>query len=67
MVGEDKVSFHVHKATICQKSVFFDTACNSEHWREAKDKVVPLPLVEPALFKAYVHWLYTGKLLPEVH
>lgn len=67
LVGKDKTPFTVYKDTICEKSKFFDKACSTDHWREGQEKLVPLPDVEPGVFKTYLHWTMIGNLLAEVH
>jgi hypothetical protein len=44
---------------ICASSKFFKAAC-SERWIEGRAKKVSLPEVEPAIFRSYVAWLYSG-------
>jgi hypothetical protein len=67
LVDEDEVELTVHKATICEKSKFFEAAVSSDRWKEGKEKVVRLPEVDSDEFRAYIHWVYTGKFLPEIH
>jgi hypothetical protein len=59
LVGDKKQLFTVYKDVICASSKFFKAAC-SERWIEGKEKKVSLPEVEPALFRSYVAWLYSG-------
>lgn len=66
LVGENEQQFIVHKNTICDKSKFFEAACSSGRWKEGKEKLVRLPEVDPEAFRVYVHWVYTGKVSPEV-
>lgn len=67
LVGEQEHRFQVHKDTICEKSKFFEAAVSSDRWREGKEKLVRLPDISPDIFRCYVHWVYTGHLLPGVH
>jgi hypothetical protein len=57
-------TFSVHKDIICAKSKFFKTAFmnTNGNWRETEEKLMPLPDVDPELFRTYVNWLYTGKI-----
>lgn len=59
LVGDKKQLFTVYKDVICASSKFFKAAC-SERWIEGKEKKISLPEVEPALFRSYVAWLYSG-------
>jgi hypothetical protein len=62
LVGTAQTPFSVHKHTICSKSKFFQTTCSSKQWLESEEKSVALPHIEPEIFKAYVHWMYTKTL-----
>jgi hypothetical protein len=48
----------VHEDPICHKSPFFKAAC-SHDWKEGQEKLVKLPTIEPIVFEAYIHWVYT--------
>lgn len=53
--------FTVHKDFICNKSLFFKTAC-SKDWKEAHERVVSLPETALAMFAAYLDWGYVGNV-----
>ncbi|KAI4248511.1 MAG: hypothetical protein L6R40_001073 [Gallowayella cf. fulva] len=60
LVGPDRERFSIHKRLICQYP-FFKTAYDGG-FRESADSVVELPEHDPAIFRFFVYWLYTGKL-----
>lgn len=66
LVGEDEEKFSVHKDSICEKSKFLSAAVSSGRWREGKKKLVRLPDIRSDKFRLYVHWVYTGEVVPEV-
>lgn len=57
----DSQQFTVHRDLVCANSKFFKAAC-SKLWAEGKEKVVRLPDVKVDAFKAYVVWIYSGKV-----
>jgi hypothetical protein len=67
LVGPNKTKFTAFRDHICERSKFFEAACAPGRWREGEEKSVPLPDVEPCVFKTYLHWTMTGQLLPEIH
>lgn len=57
--------FTVHKSFAVKSSRLLRAALNPDHgWKEAHDKRVPLPEVEPVDFEWYLEWVYTGHLTP---
>lgn len=46
-----------------KSSKFLQAALNND-WKEAREKRVPLPEVNPIDFEAYLEWLYTSQLTP---
>ncbi|KAF2177423.1 hypothetical protein K469DRAFT_677454 [Zopfia rhizophila CBS 207.26] len=60
---EDKESFHVHEALICDRSEFFRNAMKPE-WASTRPapRVIELPDDDMAAFDLYVQWLYSKKL-----
>lgn len=58
---EGQQRFTVHKHLICASSKFFNAAC-SKLWLEGKEKLVRLPEVKVETFRAYVVWVYAGKI-----
>lgn len=61
LVSSDEQRFTLHQDAVCAKSKFFKAAC-SKRWREGQEKVVRLPEVEAATFKAYCSWIYSGEI-----
>lgn len=59
-VGPEKECFGVHKTFVCGQSDFFKAALTG-HFKEA-DGTIALPEQDPATFKYFVYWLYTGSL-----
>lgn len=65
-MGSEEAKSVVHKHILCRSSEFFQAAYRGE-WREAIDKVVRLPEVDPDTFDLYLGWLYTKQIdLPSV-
>ncbi|GAB7324321.1 hypothetical protein MBLNU13_g08281t1 [Cladosporium sp. NU13] len=62
----DTQQFRVHKDRICETSNFFKAAVTTERWLEGRTKVVKLPDFTPRAVQAYIHWVYSDKVLPEV-
>ena len=54
-------TFYVHEASIKSRSSFFEKASSGE-WEEAQERRVALKEDDPETFKAYLHWVYTGKI-----
>lgn len=69
VVGKKKEEqrFLVHKDVICGKSKFFEAAVSTKRWREGQEKLVRLPECKPRAFQAYMHWLHSGSVVPEVY
>ncbi|OCL05222.1 hypothetical protein AOQ84DRAFT_441594 [Glonium stellatum] len=57
----DRTDFSVHEDLICGRSRFFANAMRHD-WKEAEDRVVPLPDDLPSTFAVYRTWLYSGLL-----
>jgi len=57
----------VHRDTISEKSKFFEAATSSDRWREGSEKLIRLPEVRVAPFRAYIHWVYTGNIVAEIY
>ena len=60
-VGPQGMRLDLHKEYICSKSDFSKAAC-SGNFKEA-DGVIKLPEQDPGIFKHFVHWLYSGRLV----
>lgn len=58
---ESPTVFYVHETLVRASSEFFDKAMGSD-WKEATERVMRLPDDDPAVFRLYMHWLYTGTL-----
>ena len=67
LVGPDEFPFKVHRTTICERSKFFNAAVSTKRWTEGQENIVRLPEGSAAKFQMDVHWVYTGKLVPEVY
>ncbi|KAF6241679.1 hypothetical protein HO173_000390 [Letharia columbiana] len=61
LVGPVKQRFEIHKRLICSRSDFFKAAFTG-NFKEADDGTLTLPEEDPATFKYFVYWLYTGSL-----
>ena len=55
------MKYNVQKAFLTYYSGYFSKALNGT-WKEARDKVVRLPDIEPAIFNLFIEWLYTQNL-----
>lgn len=60
LVGPEKDYFAIHKTLVCGQSDFFKAALTG-NFKEA-DGTIALPERDPATFKYFVYWLYTGSL-----
>ncbi|KAL8806813.1 MAG: hypothetical protein Q9182_001073 [Xanthomendoza sp. 2 TL-2023] len=60
LVGEENERFTIHKRLLCQFP-FFKTAYEGG-FKESAASTVKLPEHDPAIFRFFVYWLYTGKL-----
>lgn len=56
--------FSIHKDLLCHYSGYF-RGCFSGKFKEADEKEVTLSEVEPSIFRIFLHWLYTQKILFE--
>jgi hypothetical protein len=63
-VGTTKQEFYVHEELLRASSKFFDTALKKE-WKEGQEAAVDLRDVEPDQFRAWVKFLYTGRIFVE--
>lgn len=61
LVGPKKQRFEIHKGLVCSRSDFFKAAFTGA-FKEANDGTLTLPEHDPATFKYFVSWLYTGSL-----
>ncbi|KAK4547282.1 hypothetical protein LTR36_000937 [Oleoguttula mirabilis] len=60
-VGCEDLGFCVHENLIRSHSGFFEAALSKE-WAENVERLVKLPEDRPEVFKAYVQWLYSGRI-----
>ncbi|KAH8625825.1 hypothetical protein IG631_19704 [Alternaria alternata] len=60
-VGPNRRKYHVQKAFLTHYSEYFSKALNGA-WKEAKDKIIRLTDIEPAIFGLFIEWLYTQNL-----
>ncbi|KAI4948197.1 hypothetical protein J4E91_006191 [Alternaria rosae] len=59
--GLGKLKFFVHEELLRASSEFFNNALKKE-WKEGKEKVINLPEVHSDFFRAWVKFLYTGRV-----
>ncbi|KAL8848747.1 MAG: hypothetical protein Q9221_006218 [Calogaya cf. arnoldii] len=59
-VGPDNERFSLHKRLVCQFR-FFEAAFKGS-FQESAAGTLKLPEHDPAIFRFFVYWLYTGKL-----
>lgn len=59
VVGELKISFHVHEAILCKVSPVFKAAFTST-FKEGLERKMTLPDDDADLFNLLVEWLYAG-------
>jgi hypothetical protein len=57
VVGEAACDFFAHEGLICPRSDFFHKAMNGP-WKEAGERMVPLPEDEVEIFSLYLDLLY---------
>ncbi|KAF2441470.1 hypothetical protein P171DRAFT_446355 [Karstenula rhodostoma CBS 690.94] len=62
-IGPELKDYQVHKPLIMHHSEFFRAAFASENFKEGVSGEVTLEDVNPAVFEAFIDWLYTQKLL----
>jgi hypothetical protein len=60
-VGHEHQKYRIYKDLISYYSEYFRNALK-EPWREAEDRVVELPDIEPQVFDIFVDWLYSQKV-----
>jgi hypothetical protein len=58
---EEAERISIHESIIKPKSPFVQMALSKE-WKEAKERIIPLPDDDPEIFKIYQHWLYFGQI-----
>lgn len=61
LVGPEETKFILPETIVCRESKFFQCACNGE-WKEAAEKTVKLPEVQPHSFGVFFGWLNTEEL-----
>jgi len=59
--GEEMRKFYTYKGLLAHYSTYFKAALKDE-WREGASKTVELKEDNPEVFKAFFHWIHTGKL-----
>ena len=60
-VGKTKQAFYVHETLLRDSSDFFNNALKKE-WKEGQEAAVDLPDAQPDDFRAWVKFLYTGRV-----
>ncbi|KAH0386697.1 hypothetical protein KCU92_g2457, partial [Aureobasidium melanogenum] len=63
-VGPDRQEFCIHKELLCSKSTYFAKALSGQ-FLEAQTRIVELEDIHVVLFRVFVAWLYTDKLVYE--
>lgn len=58
--------FAVHETLLQSHSAFFCGALR-EPWKEAQDHIISMPEDDPLVVNIYVQYLYTGKILGNIH
>ena len=61
-VGTCEKNFFVHEEVIRASSAFLKAALSKE-WKDCGERSLKLPEADENAFKAYVQWLYTGRVL----
>ena len=67
-VGEDRMSFAIHRGLLCRASSFFKEQLSTSETTEGEivAHVVELKDEDPEIFRRFHTWLYSGKLTLEV-
>ncbi|KAF1955497.1 hypothetical protein CC80DRAFT_474241 [Byssothecium circinans] len=60
-VGPENQKFHVYTKLLTSYSDYFAKTLSGD-WKEAQDRTVQLPDIEPRVFELFIDWLYTQKL-----
>jgi hypothetical protein len=60
-VGPDHQKYRIYTELISYYSEYFRNALKKP-WKEADDRVVELPDIEPQVFDVFVNWLYSQKV-----
>jgi hypothetical protein len=60
-VGAEHAKYSVYAELISYYSGYFKGTLNGP-WKEAEDRVIELPDIEPRVFDIFIDWLYTQKL-----
>ena len=60
-VGAEHAKYSVYAELISYYSGYFKGTLNGP-WKEAEDRVIELPDIEPRVFDVFIDWLYTQKL-----
>ncbi|KAF2690839.1 hypothetical protein K458DRAFT_426270 [Lentithecium fluviatile CBS 122367] len=60
-VGPTQQKYRIYKDLISFYSEYFRNALK-EPWKEAEDRVIELPDIEPQVFDVFVDWLYSQKV-----
>lgn len=60
-VGTEHAKYSVYAELIAYYSGYFKGTLNGK-WKEAEDRVIELPDIEPRVFDIFIDWLYSQKL-----
>lgn len=58
---EEKKNFIIHTSFATKSSKFIRAALAGD-WKEAREKLIPLPEARVADFQIYTEWMYTGRI-----
>ncbi|KAF3036987.1 hypothetical protein E8E11_002811 [Didymella keratinophila] len=61
LVGEHRITRHVHKAKLTLSSDFFMNALNKD-WKESYTSTIEMPDCDTEYIDIYVEWLYSGRM-----
>lgn len=61
--GPERKKYLLHKGFLTHYSKYFRNALRGP-WKEADERVIPLPDIEPGILNIFVDWLYT-QVLPD--
>ena len=63
-VGPEAIRFPIHKGLLCFESSYFK-ACLNGKFQEASEDKTTLEDEDPSIFRRFIAWLYTGKVLKD--
>jgi hypothetical protein len=60
-VGPEHQKFYIYTALLTHYSDYFAKTLSGE-WKEAQDRIIQLPDIEPRVLEIFIDWMYTQKL-----